>query len=75
MKKTNTCPKCGSHEILRVKDTGTGNASNALVLGMLSAVWLPRYVCCDCGYVEEWVDESDLWKLKEKLEKQNKKEK
>ena len=66
MKKTNTCPKCGSHEILRVKDTG-GNATNALMLGFLSVVPVPRYVCCGCGYTEEWVDQKDLWVLKDEL--------
>lgn len=69
MKNTKTCPKCGSREILRVKDTA-GDYTNALVLGFLSMVHVPRYVCCDCGYVEEWVDKKDLWILKDKLEKQ-----
>ena len=73
MKRTNTCPKCGGHEILRVKDTG-GDYTNALLMGFLSMVYVPRYVCCGCGYVEEWVDQNDLWILKEKLEKQRKKE-
>ena len=73
MKHTKTCPKCGSHEILRVKDTG-GDLTNALVLGFMSMVYVPRYVCCDCGYTEEWVDRSDLPILKDKLEKQRAKE-
>ena len=74
MKNSKTCPKCGSHEILRAKDT-SGNYANNLVLGFMSMVYVPRYVCCDCGYVEEWVDRADLYILKEKLEKQRVKEK
>ena len=74
MKNTKRCPKCGCTDILKVKDTG-GNATNALMLGFMSSVLVPRYVCCGCGYTEEWVDESDLWILKEKLEKQRAKEK
>jgi uncharacterized OB-fold protein len=73
MKNTKICPKCGSREILRVKDGG-GDYTNALLLGFLSMVYVPRYVCCDCGYVEEWVDSSDLRTLKEKLKKQREKE-
>jgi len=74
MKNSKTCPKCGSSEILRVKDT-SGDYTNALVLGFMSMIYVPRYVCCDCGYVEEWVDRADLYILKEKLEKQRAKEK
>lgn len=25
-----------------------------------------RYVCCNCGYSEEWIDREDLPKLKKK---------
>lgn len=74
MKNTNTCPKCGSHNIFLARDSA-GEYTNALPVGFLSVVYVPRYVCCDCGYAEEWVDESDLRILKEKLEKQRKKEK
>lgn len=73
MKRTKICPKCSSHEILRVKDTA-GEYTNALIIGFFSTVYVPRYVCCDCGYVEEWVDTSDLDTLKEKLKKQREKE-
>ena len=31
-----------------------------------SAVLVHRYVCCDCGYSEEWIDREDIPALKKK---------
>ena len=31
-----------------------------------SAVLVNRYVCCDCGYSEEWIDKEDIAALKKK---------
>lgn len=75
MKQSKVCPKCGSADILRVEGTvGTHGSGNNLILGksIFSAIALPRYVCCKCGYAEEWVDRNDLFQLREKLEKQRK---
>ena len=33
-----------------------------------SAVLVHRYVCCACGYSEEWIDKEDIPRLKEKYE-------
>lgn len=73
MKNTKTCPKCAGHEILRVEDV-VGERGVNLVLGFFSSVQVARYVCCDCGYAESWVDKFDLKQLKEKLAKQKEKE-
>ncbi len=73
MKKTKTCPKCGGHAILRVEGhAGAHGAGNNLMLGktIFSAIPLPRYVCCDCGYCEEWVDSRDLYQLRHRLNNQ-----
>lgn len=72
MKNTKTCPKCGSGEILRVEGhVGSQGVGNNLMMGksIFSAVPLPRYVCCRCGYAEEWVDSQDLYQLREALAK------
>jgi len=72
MKKTKICPKCGGTDILRVEGlVGRHGAGNNLLLGktIFSAIALPRYVCTDCGYAEEWVDSRDLYQLKEMLKK------
>lgn len=58
---THTCPKCGSQEVLRIPDNPGRYASSnniytsrATLLGKIPVI---RYVCLDCGYVENWVEE------------------
>ena len=75
MKNTKICPKCQSPDVLRVEGhVGGYGAGNNIMLGksIFSAIALPRYVCCRCGYAEEWVDSNDLYQLQEKLEKKRK---
>lgn len=72
MKQSRICPKCQSTEILRVEGhVGSHGAGNNIMLGktIFSAIAVPRYVCCRCGYAEEWVDSRDLYQLREQLAK------
>ena len=70
MREKRICTKCGSSDILRVRGTvgayGAGN--NIIMVGatIFSAIPVHRYVCCCCGFVEEWVDEKDLADMKAK---------
>ena len=34
---------------------------------IFSAVLVHRYVCCKCGYSEEWIDRKDIQTLKDKF--------
>ena len=34
---------------------------------IFSAVLVHRYVCCGCGYSEEWIDKEDIRKPKERF--------
>ncbi len=71
MKYTHICPKCGGSDILRVpgKSDGYGVGNNIQVgLTIFSAVLVHRYVCCACGYSEEWIDKEDLARLKKKYQ-------
>jgi ribosomal protein S27AE len=68
MKKSRICPKCGNSNIVRIDGSvsayGAGN--NAMIGNTIfSAVPVARYICCDCGYSEEWIDEADLPKVRE----------
>ena len=69
MKHSNTCPKCGSRDILRIKGQsgpyGTGNNIPAGAT-IFSHILVHRYLCCDCGYSEEWVSKEDIPRLKKK---------
>ena len=69
MKNTGTCPKCGSKEILTIPGgDGSLHHDNVIRVGLtiISTAEIYRYVCCDCGYSEEWVDPRDIPKLKKK---------
>ena len=66
MKNTRICPKCQCTEIVRINGyTGSHGAGNNVMLGatIFSAVDVNRYICCKCGYTEEWIDKEDLEKI------------
>ncbi len=67
MKTTHVCPKCGSADIL-IFDGGVGpyGVGNNICAGAttFSAVPVDRYVCCGCGFTEEWIRTEDIDKLK-----------
>ena len=70
MKQTNRCPKCGSNDILLVPGkAGAYGTGNNIQVGWsnFSAVLVDRYVCCACGYSEEWISKADIPALKKKF--------
>lgn len=71
MKWSRFCPKCGGDDILVIKgSSGAYGAGNNIPVGMIvfSAVLVNRYLCCKCGYSEEWINEEDIPKLKKKYQ-------
>ena len=69
MKNTRCCPKCGSQDILRIPDHpgryASGNNIYTTSATLFGKVPVIRYVCCGCGYVENWVEtQEELQKLK-----------
>ncbi len=59
MKNAKHCPKCGSQSIVRVPDNAHRYLANSICITKLAYVKripVARYVCCDCGYVENWVE-------------------
>lgn len=63
MKNKHICPKCSSRDILFIKGkAGAYGSGNNIPVGMtiFSAVLVHRYVCCSCGYSEEWIDKEDI---------------
>jgi len=61
MKYTKTCPKCRNSNIVRFNGfSGAYGAGNHIETGVFSSVNVNRYVCCYCGYTEEWIDTEDL---------------
>jgi predicted nucleic-acid-binding Zn-ribbon protein len=74
MKNKCCCPKCNSDEILRDQGANQGYGyGNNLQLSMFKQVIVTRYVCCNCGFIENWVDyPSDLVKVRDHYLKRNK---
>jgi len=71
MKKTGMCPKCNGTDIIRIKGQSKAyGAGNNIPMGMtiFSAVLVHRYLCCSCGFSEEWIDKEDIQKLKERYQ-------
>ena len=67
MKNTKICPKCGSYDIIRIDGyAGPYGVGNNIMTGntIFSAVNVNRYICCTCGFTEEWIDKNDLEKIK-----------
>lgn len=68
MKNARRCPKCGCADIIRVPDNAHRYLANSICI--TKAAWVKRvpvarYVCCQCGYVEHWVEaQQDLEQLK-----------
>ena len=63
MRDSKKCPKCQSENIMKFdgnRSTPSAyEAGNNLSLGFLSFVMIDRFVCCDCGFTEEWIDRDD----------------
>ena len=67
MKNSEKCIKCGSNDIVRIDGyAGPYGVGNNIMVGksIFSAVNVNRYICCKCGYSEEWIDKEDLDKVK-----------
>ena len=72
MKNSRRCPKCNGTDILLVPGkAGPYESGNNIMTGMtiFSAVMVDRYVCCKCGYSEEWIRREDIERLKAKYQK------
>ena len=57
MKYSGYCPKCNGAEIVRV--TGENQSKIGIPAGLVSWVPVARYICLQCGYLEQYVDDVD----------------
>ena len=60
MRNMGRCPKCHSRNIVRVPDNPSrytsGNNIYTTTVTLFGKIPVIRYVCCNCGYVENWVE-------------------
>ena len=63
MKNTKSCPKCGSTDIVRIPDNpnrhASGNNIYTSTYTLFGKIPVIRYVCCSCGYAENWVENEE----------------
>lgn len=69
MKNNKICPKCNGNDIVVVSNDGHPDASNGnnILTGMTifsGNVFIKRYICCGCGFSEEWIEQADIATLK-----------
>ena len=62
MKNTGVCPKCGAKQVVRVPDNAMRYSSGKNIytstVTLAGKIPVIRYVCCACGYVENWVEQA-----------------
>ena len=64
MKNTCKCPKCQSSSICRIVPSGGDSDAGGISIGLFNYTLPTIFLCSDCGYVEQWVeDERDLAKI------------
>lgn len=58
MKNGRPCPKCSSSDVVRVPgEIGVYGHGNNIPVGIASRIPVTRYVCSECGFCEEWVED------------------
>jgi ribosomal protein S27AE len=70
MKKTGKCPKCGAEDAVCIPKDYCWHVGGSIRvdLGPFSYVNITRYMCGNCGYMEEWIDSSeDVQKIKRRF--------
>lgn len=62
MKATGICPKCGSKDI--ISDEGMMKRGERTIVPISSSrsMYISAYFCLQCGYMEEYIAESELKK-------------
>ena len=55
MKKSGKCSKCGSDKVIHVEN-GSLSSRQFGEAGIFFAVGITKFVCTECGYLEEWID-------------------
>ena len=72
MKDSRSCPKCESADVVRIPGEArsmSGAAGNYVAASVFSHVLVSRFLCCECGYSEEWVESpEDRERLKERYQ-------
>ncbi len=63
--KEPSCTRCGSANIAQIKNKTAARAVNTGKTAM-GLVHPTTYICKDCGFIEEYLDDKDLEKVRRK---------
>ncbi|MGL5711579.1 MAG: hypothetical protein ACRCX2_01050 [Paraclostridium sp.] len=67
MKKNKICSKCDSNKVVEIENSigfkKNGNGFINIPISAFKTVETTRYICCECGYIEQWVSNKDDLKL------------
>ena len=70
MKSAGICPKCSSKDIVIIGGSEKAPFNRITLSFLLGNIWIVKYICSNCGFIEEWVEnEKDLEKVKKKFRK------
>ena len=63
------CPKCHYQKIIQIKDTFHSNAAGNIAQAAHfftknKSALITFYICENCGYIEEYLDQDEIVKLK-----------
>ena len=72
MKNSGRWQKCGSGQIARIPDNSRYDKGYNIYLKsaviLADRIPLIKYICCECGYAEEWVESrGDLAKIEDRF--------
>lgn len=69
MRANNRCVKCQSSELVRIPPIPGEEPHIAVGSRGMHLIGVSKYVCGQCGYIEEWVDNTrDLEELRREYE-------
>lgn len=64
----NRCSRCQSSDLFETPVTASDHSHLVVGERLMRNIAICRYVCTDCGHIEEWVnDQEDLKSLKAEL--------
>ena len=58
MRTSGSCAKCKSTDLVRIESPQDGSA-NVISTGWFSAARVTRFLCAQCGFSEEWIEDKD----------------
>ena len=65
MRRKNQCAKCASSNLLRIPPVPGEEPHIAIGRRGMHPLTISKFVCGDCGYIEQWVSsDDDLAKLR-----------